>query len=150
MIESVNELDLEFEETDQKLSLEEFRALVESKLNDKLTEKLGISLTEVKQALSDSLKNGADALSLDMLNVAPYDDYGEFLEDAPSIAEFLKTEATKLENWQFKSLSQDPRDKNLLKFKFYSKAVDEGKTLGGLVFITKSGKIKHAFAQNEA
>jgi hypothetical protein len=149
MIESVKELDLEFEEEDKKLTIEEFLKLVESKLDAKLTEKLGISLTEIKQSISDSLLITADQQALDILNVAPYDDYGDFLEDAPSIAKFLKTDVTKLENWKFKSLSEDPKDKSHLKVKFYSKAVDDGKTFSGIVLISKSGKIKHAFTQHE-
>lgn len=139
MIESIADLGLD----DLDLEAED----LEDKLNTILLEKLGIGLVEIKSSLHDSVKNRAEELALDLPNIAPYSDYGAMLEDNDSMAAFLREEASKLENWLLYSLQQDQKNETLIKFTFYNKAVDDGKVLLGLVFVSKSGKLRHSFAQ---
>ena len=119
---------------------------IEEKLDVVLQEKLGIGLGALRNSLSEYVKNKAEELALDLPNIAPYNDYGTLLEDNDSMTAFLRNEAFKLENW-FLNTIQDDKNKNLIKFVFKNKAVDDGHVLEGLVFVNKSGVIRHAFAQ---
>ena len=139
MIESIADLGLD----DLDLEAED----LEEKLNTILLEKLGVGLVEIKSSLHESVKNRAEELALDLPNIAPYGDYGAMLEDNDSMATFLREEASKLESWLLYSLQQDHKNETLIKFTFYNKAVDDGKVLLGLVFVSKSGKLRHSFAQ---
>ena len=120
---------------------------LEEKLGAVLKEKLGIGLDEMRSVLHESVKNRAEELALDLPNLAPYNDFGALLEDNDSMATFLRDEAAKPENWFLSFLNEDPKNKNLIKFSFANKAVDDGHVLEGLVFVNKSGVIRHAFAQ---
>lgn len=142
MIDSIADLGLD-EAITEDLKDEE----LEAKLDTLLQEKLGVSLVSLKNSLHDSVKNRAEELALDLPNIAPYNDYGAMLEDNDSMSTFLRDEATKLENWVLYTISEDHKNKTLLKFLFLNKAVDDGKILQGLVFVSKSGVIRHAFAQ---
>ena len=138
MIESIKDLDLD--------SLDLEADDLDQKLDVLLQEKLGIGLELIKTTLHDYVKNNAEQLALDLPNIAPYDDYGAMLEDNDSMATFLRNEASKLENWLLYSIQEDAKNTTLLKFTFKNPAVDDGK-LSGLVFVSKSGKIRHSFAQ---
>ena len=120
---------------------------IEEKINAVLQEKMNIDLNSLKNSLSQSVKNRAEELALDLPNIAPYNDYGKLLEDNDSMATFLKDEAAKPENWLLTFIQEDNKNKTLIKFSFANKSVDDGHVLEGLVFVNKSGVIRHAFAQ---
>jgi len=141
MIDSVKDLgldDLDKEEIDEK-----FWEL----LDQRLQEKMGLSLEILKQSVCDAIKTRAEEVALDLPNIAPYGDYGAMLEDNDSMTSFLKDEASKPENWMLYSIAPDHKNENLLKFLLKCKAVDDGDVLQGLVFTNKSGMIRHSFCQ---
>lgn len=141
MIDSVKDLGLD--ELDKEEVDEKFWEL----LDQRLQEKLGLSLEKLKQSVCDSIKERAEEVALDLPNIAPYGDYGAMLEDNDSMTSFLKDEASKPENWILFSIAPDHKNDNLLKFLLKSKAVDDGEVLQGLVFTNKSGVIRHSFCQ---
>jgi len=141
MIESVKDLGLE--EAVKDLKDEEVEGVVDSLLQ----EKMGIGLEALRAKLEESLKNRADELALDLPNIAPYNDYGKMMDDFGSMSEFLRDESSKPENWIIHSIMDDAKNKALVKFTFVNKSVDDGHTLQGLVFVSKSGVVRHAFAQ---
>jgi len=141
MIESVKDLGLD--ELDQED--ENFVPLFE----ERIKERLGVSCQEIKESLSKAIIKTAEELSLDLPNIAPYGSYEKLLEDNDSMSEFLKTEASKPENMIIYSIQEDNKFKNLFKFTLYNRAVDEGESLIGFVYVSKTGVIRHAFAQVE-
>lgn len=144
MIDSIKDLGLdEILKDFEKLEANE----IEEKISAALQEKMNLSLGILRDSLSESVKNRAEELALDLPNIAPYNDYGKLLEDNDSMATFLKDEAAKPENWLLTFLQEDHKNKTLIKFVFVNKAVDDGHVLEGLVFVNKSGVIRHAFAQ---
>ena len=126
------------------LSKEEYD---EDKVALKIQTKLGTSLDQMKDALSKSVQERAEELTLDFVNIAPMGDYEKLLEDNDSMAQFLKEEAHKPEHWKLESIFVNAVNKELLSFVFKNIAVDDGEGFEGFVFITKRGKIKHSFAQ---
>lgn len=113
----------------------------------KLQEKLGMSVLDMKQALSKYVQNKAEELSLTFVNIAPFGDYSLLIEDNDNIAEWLKNEGSKPDNWQLESAYNNPDNPSLLQFIFNCTAVDDGDLFKGHVYISKSGSIRHAFAQ---
>lgn len=116
-------------------------------INEKLKEKLGISLEDLKVPLSNYIKEKAEELTHQFPNIVPYGDYDKILEDNDSMAEFLRNEASKLENWEIKWIQPTENNIKLIQFGFECSAVDDGTTFKGHVFIGLNGKVKHAFAQ---
>lgn len=116
----------------------------------KVQAKLGIDFQDFHQALSQSVQNRAEELTLELPNIAPLGDYGRLLEDNDSMAEFLKTEGHKPEHWKLQAIRASDVSKELLNFSFRNTGVDDGETLTGFVFTTMSGKIKHAFTKVES
>lgn len=144
MINSIDDLGLnEILKDFDKLEVHE----IESRIDSVLQEKLGVGLGNLRNSLCESVKNRAEELALDLPNIAPYNDYGKLLEDNDSMSSFLRDEAAKLENWFLNSIQEDNKNKNLFKFVFLNKAVDDGNVLEGIVFVNKNGVIRHAFAQ---
>lgn len=144
MIDSIKDLGLDEVLKDfDKLEVHE----IEAKISEILQDKLNLNLESLRNSLCESVKNRAEELVLDLPNIAPYNDYGKLLEDNDSMATFLRDEAAKLENWLLNSIQEDNKNKNLFKFFFLNKAVDDGHVLEGIVFVNKSGVIRHAFAQ---
>jgi hypothetical protein len=113
-----------------------------------LQEKLGVSLQQCQEALSNALLLRAEEVVPDLPSVAPYGDYGKLMEDPETILTFLQQEAFKEENWscEFAEIRNKEKDQ-LMELVFYNKAVDDGDILKGYVFVGLSGKIRHAFAQ---
>jgi hypothetical protein len=144
MIDSIKDLGLDE-------ALEDYENLKDGELDERidniLKEKLGLGLENLKTSLHESVKKRAEELALDLPNIAPYNDYGKMLEDNDSMATFLRDEAAKLENWLLFSIADDQKNQTLIKFLFLNKAVDDGRVLQGLVFVSKSGVIRHSFAQ---
>lgn len=118
-------------------------------VDKKIQEKLGVSILEMQQKLSAYVVEHAEELTHEFVNIAPLGKYEDLLEDNDSMAEFLKTEAHKPEHWLIYSIRQNETNQTLLSFDFKNVAVDEGETMEGFVFVSKSGKIRHAFAQGE-
>jgi len=115
------------------------------KIDSKLKEKLNLGLDEIKTSLIKYIGSNAGELTLNIANIAPYNDYSKLIEDNDGMAEFLKTEAIKPENWILYEVSDYDRNKFLLLFSFGCMAINDGQTLEGRVFVSKSGVIRHAF-----
>lgn len=114
-----------------------------------LKEKMGIGLQFMQDRLAEVLKEKAGELILDFSNIAPNGDYSKLLEDVDGMTEFLKTEAAKPENWKIHELQVIKQNPSLplLECIFLNSVVDDGSTLEGYVFLSKSGFIRHAFVQ---
>jgi len=134
MIESIKDLELD--------SLNPKDDDFKSKLDEKLKEKLNISVKEMQDVLSSSLISSSADIASQLNNIIAYNDYDKIIEDENDMVEFLKNEASKPENFWLYGIQED---NGLLKFHFINMAVDEGDVLNGFVFISKSGKIKHNF-----
>lgn len=111
-----------------------------------IQEKLGISIDEMTVAICKYVSLHSEEMALQLPNIAPYADYAKLLEDNDSMAEFLKNEAVKVENWKLFEIKPDSHNDKLLQFSFSCTAVDDGNTVIGFVYISPSGKIRHAFA----
>lgn len=136
MIEKFEDLDLQTEDTMEQV-------------DTKVQEKLGLSVADMRQALSAHVIDKAESLTHEFVNFAPLGDYGNLLEDNDSMAEFLKTEGHKPEHWKLYGVRVSDVNPNLLSFNFSNDAVDDGEIFQGFVFVSFQGKIKHAFAQGE-
>lgn len=115
----------------------------------KVQEKLGTSIGLMQEALSRALVERAEEMTLEMMNIAPHGDYDKLIEDNDGMAEFLKTEAHKPENWKLYGIRSSDVKKDLISFVFFNLAVNEGDSMNGYVFVSKTGKIKHAFPMVE-
>lgn len=118
-----------------------------SEVEAKIKEKLGLEFSAMKEALSTFVKEKAEELSLEFNNIAPYGDYGELLEDNEKMVNFLKEEASLTKNWEISHFMQSDVDPSLLQFIFNNSSVDDGNSFQGHVFVSKNGKIKHAFVR---
>jgi len=116
-------------------------------LDQKIREKLGIGFSEMTEALCLSVKERAVELVEEIANIAPNGDYGKLIEDKDLMAKFLQEEAAKPENWIIQFIETKKKDSGLIEFVFFNKTVDDGDIFKGFVFVGKSGKIRHAFAQ---
>ncbi len=112
----------------------------------KVKDKLGVTIEEMKAALSQSVQARAEELTLDFVSLAPLGDYDKLLENNDDMANFLKTEGHKSKHWQLCCIRESDVNPALLSFTFYNMGVDQGDTLRGMVYTTKSGKIRHAHA----
>lgn len=116
-------------------------------ISSKLKEKLEIDLDTITQALSSFVRDNSNELANDFVNIIPYGDYGNILEDNEFMSNFLKEEASKIDNWTLYSISQSDVNPELIQFIFSNKSVDDGDVFEGHVFLSKHGKIKHVFTQ---
>ena len=113
-----------------------------------IQEKMGASFSEIKARLSANAKDKAEELTHEFTNIAPYGEYDKILEDNDSMADFLRAEAAKDENWILESLEVvKTGGQDCLQCMFVNKAVDDGTSLEGHVWLSKSGKIRHSFVQ---
>lgn len=140
-------------EEEPEFDLEKFLGLTDEDTIEtvavKTQEKLGTSIGQMQEALSKAVLSRAEELTLDFPNIAPLGDYEKLIEDNDGMTEFLKTEGHKPEHWKLYGINVSDLNKNLLSFIFHNMVVDDGSTFKGFVFVSKSGKIKHAFAQVE-
>lgn len=113
----------------------------------KVKDKLGLSLEEMKNALKVFLLSNADRMAEDMMNIAPYGDYGELIEDKAPMSKFLQEDVSKIENWKLNYIKSG-KDSNI-SFIFLSSAVDDGDVFRGFVVVSFSGKILHTFCQGD-
>lgn len=113
-----------------------------------IKEQLGADFAAIRSRLSTDLQNRAEELTLEFTNIAPNGDYEKLLEDNDSMATFLKSEAAKDENWKLVEMQVVKyAGQQMLECIFNNKAVDDGTSLEGYVFLSKTGKIRHAFTQ---
>ncbi len=110
----------------------------------KLQEKLGLKIIDLQGSVSQWVSNNSDKLAGEFINVAPGGDYSLLIEDAAGMSSYFKEEVSKPEHWK---LSGVRIVNNMLEFMFDCPVVDDGETLKGFVFTSKTGKIKHSFAQ---
>jgi len=113
----------------------------------KVQEKLGLSFADMKNALSQYVKDKAEKLALTFINIAPFGDYDLLIEDNDGMVNFLKTEACKPEHWSIESVYNNPKNPSLLQFTFYCTVIDDNDIFKGHVYVSKTGSIRHAFAQ---
>lgn len=116
-------------------------------VDEKIKEKLGVSFIELKQALTDYVVSHAEELTHELTNIAPLGNYEKLLEDNDSMAEFIKNEASKAEHWHVQGVTVSGPQNNLLAFHFGNDSIDDGDVFEGFVYVSFSGKIRHAFAQ---
>jgi hypothetical protein len=115
----------------------------------KIEAKIGIAISVMQEALSKATMERAEELTLEIPNIAPLGDYEKLIEDNDGMAQFLKMEGHKPEHWKLYGIKGSDLQKELISFVFTNLGVDQGDTLKGFVFVTKTGKIKHAFPQYE-
>jgi len=116
-------------------------------IDKKIQEKLGLSFNMMYEKLSNYINHHIDDVMVGMINIAPYEDYEELIEDHYGMVNFLKTEVVKGENWKLDMV--DSRNGSL-HFRFLSTAVDDGTTFKGVVVVSFSGKILHTFCFGDA
>lgn len=136
-MEDFKELDFKIDDTEE---------MVEAKLK----EKLGTGLDVIKQSLTSFVLDKAEELTHQFVNIVPYGDYDKILEDNDSMADFLRTEASKPENWKLQWLETTKAAIPMLHFCFKNTSVDDGEGFTGNVYVGLNGKVKHAFAQGDA
>lgn len=112
-----------------------------------LREHTGTGFAELRATLTTSLKERVEEIAEDLPYVSPYGDYSKMMEDRDLIREFLLNEAAKDENWDFHFLEMRKKTDTLMELCFFNKAVDDGDSLKGFIFLGLSGKIRHAFPQ---
>jgi hypothetical protein len=122
------------------------RFLKHLKIN--LKKKLNISYNSLLEALGNDTKAKAEPLAETIMNIAPYGKYALLMEDKVQIANFLRTEAFKKNNWTLIKM-EDPKENEepFFKFIFYNKAVDEGDNLMGYVFVNQAGNVRYTVIQ---
>jgi len=131
------------EEVEKQFDIIEFFGLSkdkydEAQVSSKIQEKLGISLLEMKEVLSKSVRDRAEEMTLELTNIAPFGNYDKMIEDNDGMADFLKTEAHKVENWNLYGIEVSPMNKELLSFIFKNPSIDDGEVFEGFVFVSKS------------
>lgn len=118
-----------------------------TQIDAKLQDKLGICVYQLQQALEKPTVGTAVELAENFHCIAKFGDYSQMLEDTKSIAEFIKSDAYKSEHWVLNSIFQE--EDNLIGFRFDNKAIDDGDSIKGFVFVSLSGKLTHAFPVSE-
>jgi hypothetical protein len=154
MIEKFEDLGLdtldveeEVEGPTQPITLEEYNKQRMQKAEALVKEKLGVTFDELKQLLSNYTVEHAEELTHEFVNIAPFCDYSKLLEDNDGMAEFLKTEAHKVEHWHLQGIRKSDYKENLVSFEFLNDSVDDGDVFQGFVYVSFQGKIRHAFTQ---
>lgn len=120
-----------------------------SELDSIFQEKLNISFANMRALLRESLHDRASEIAAEFLVMTPYNNYDKLLEEQPHIANFLRNEASKDDNWEpnYIGLSRDPKMPDMLEVLFNNKAVDGGDALFGYIFLNYEGKVLHVFVQ---
>lgn len=140
MIEKFEDLDLKPEDKPEDIDL-------------KIQEKLGASLSNIRNALSSHIQENATNIAdkcqnhVLILNWEENTEYNSCMDNAEEISQFLKQECFKPEYWDLSYIS--PVKANLIDFIFYCNIVDSDNALCGHVLVSFAGRIKHVFAQSE-
>jgi len=114
-----------------------------------IQEKLYVSLDNMKNEIINWVRDNTMSLAEQFKYVVAFGDYDRFFDEKQLIQGFFAEEASKIENWIISGAKLDLK-LNLIKFAFSCKAIDEGDSLKGYVYVSENGKVKHAFAQNES
>lgn len=131
-----NDLNLSKTETEEQIDLE-------------IKEKLGISLEDLKKAICSYTESHYDELSKQFVNIAPNGNYSLLMEDESKMADFIKSECSKIEGWKLIQVISVEKDSELLEFTFANSFVDDGDSMNGYAYIGEAGKIRHAFSCGE-
>jgi len=134
MVEKLEDLDISYEDKPEDI-------------DKKIKEKLGMSFEDMHKALAIYIEKNAEEIVSDMMNIAPYGEYWELIEDTDGMAKFLRSDVVKPENWEIHSIKVI--GDNSIQFVFSSKAVDDGDNFKGFVVVTFAGKMLHAFCTGE-
>lgn len=113
----------------------------------KVESKLEIKIDSLKENLNSYLKKNAEELAIQLPNIAPHGDYVKLLEDNDSMTQFLRDNASNDEHWKLKAIAA--ADFDLIQFLFANKAIDDGESVMGYVYVSKSGKVRHSFVSYE-
>lgn len=116
---------------------------------EKIKNSLGVEVDSLIDELSLHVKNSADEISGNFVNIVPYGDYDRYTDDKLEIAKFLKEEAYEKKNWFIYSIGASDVKASLIHFIFFNKSIDDGLTFQGNIYVNFSGKIKHIFTQVE-
>jgi hypothetical protein len=146
----LDDLDKDLEEMikDKKsIDIEEFNEFRMKRAESLIQEKLGLSIDELKSALSNYTVANADELSDQFVNIAPLGDYGELLETTDEKITFLKGEGALAKHWLLRAIRKSDIKENLISFEFLNDSVDDGDVFQGFVYVSFQGKIRHAFTQ---
>ena len=108
-----------------------------------LEEKFGLKIIDLQAPIGEWIAKNAEGLAAEFPFIVPDGDYGKLIDDEEKKSQFLKEEATKLEHWKLTAATEKS---NMIQFQFDCPIVEN---LKGFTFLSKSGKIKHAFAQND-
>ena len=124
---------------------EEYRTVWRKYVNTFL-EKLDTSLDKLSDLLAEAIKTKAEEVTKDMVNIICHNDYGRVLEDPAKMTAFLVDEASKPEVWKCSDI--EATEQELVKITFKCKIVDEGDNFIGVIFLSKSGMLRHIFFQD--
>lgn len=94
------------------------------------------------------VENNAEKISLNFINIAPYNDYEKLTYDKAEIVDFLRKECSKPENWKVKQISPDSiANIEAVKITFYCSALGENeRDFEAFSFVSNSGSVKYTFA----
>ena len=143
MIEDISEIDDIYGDIKSIKDIKEYNKALLEKTDVFLKEKLDTSLEQLKAILCEAMKEKAEESVKDLVNIVCFGDYDKIIEDPVEMANFLKEEATKPDNWQFSRLSST--DEEFIRIKFISTVVDDGDYFLGYIFLNKEGQVKHVF-----
>lgn len=110
-----------------------------------LMKELKIPLETMQNSISEYIKSNSDNLARHFVNIAPYQNFDQLLEDHEEMNKFVADEASKPENWVI--VRARPKTNSLMEFTFDCRAVDD--PFRAYVIVGLSGKIRHTFAQVE-
>lgn len=114
----------------------------------KIQEKMGITPEDLKVSVLNSVSKRYEEIAQDFPNLAPYNKYKEMLTEKSDMAEFIKNECVKPENWKlFQIKLTKLGETDMLQFTFDCTAMDEENPLKGHVFVNKNSKVKYSFAK---
>jgi hypothetical protein len=120
-----------------------------SHLDKLIKEKLGHDFEEMKIMLSKYLSENTEKSIEDVVNIAPHGKYADLIEDRSKMVEFVKQLSQSTDHWVIRSINSIPsgdEDQNdALSLAFYSKGIDEGDVLKGVVIIGFNERILHTF-----
>mgnify|MGYP001206206830 CR=1 FL=1 len=116
---------------------------------ESLFEPTSLTVVQLKEVLKNKMQEKAEELSLEMENIAPFNDYSKLIEDNDGMAAFMKNEASNSENWKCVSFSK--YNDFIIISRFSNKAIDNSDNIFGFVYFSIFGKIKyvHIKAENE-
>lgn len=116
----------------------------------KIEETWEIKFADLRKTLETLTKEIAGKLAEGMITMAPFQDYANLLEEPEAITTFITNEGSLAKNWELGVVEEtDTRlvAEPLLQLIFNNVAVDEPGTLKGFIYLSMSGKVKHAFVR---